>query len=448
MATPAYDVSPGADAATGAGDSPVPSTAWLLLAFLTTLNVLNFVVRQLIPSLAPLLIAGLGLSRAQIGALIGFAFVIVYSLVGVALGLVADRWSRRNLIAGGLTLWSAMTVVSGAARNYLALAIPRVFTGVGQAVLTPAALAMLGDVFPARRLGLASSIYYAGLPIGTALSLGLAGWLAPRHGWRVCFFVVGVVGLAAVALLALIREPSRRSKSLETVREPTRRTRPLVTNSPTPEPNPGTQPTLTGLWRDVWSALLHRPALGLVMLGGAMLAYGPAAATHGVTWLVEERGYAFASAASLSGLMAVTSGFVGTLGGGWLSDWCARKRRGGRAWTLVILTLFFTPFSAAFYLLAPTGWAFYTCWFFSSASSVAYFGPVYSAVQELSPVHARSSLMAFALLVVNIVGVGPGSLVTGAIGDHASLATGLLVSVVVGLAGAAVFVVAALRREP
>ena len=228
-ATASADASIGIDAMTGTGGSPVTAAAWLLLAFLTTLNVLNFVVRQLIPSLAPLLIAGLGLSRAQIGALIGFAFVIVYSLVGVALGLVADRWSRRNLIAGGLTLWSAMTVVSGAARNYFALAIPRIFTGVGQAVLTPAALAMLGDVFPARRLGLASSIYYAGLPIGTALSLGLAGWLAPRYGWRVCFYVVGAVGLVAVALLALIREPARRSKPLETVRERTRRGRPLET---------------------------------------------------------------------------------------------------------------------------------------------------------------------------------------------------------------------------
>jgi predicted MFS family arabinose efflux permease len=218
--------------------------------------------------------------------------------------------------------------------------------------------------------------------------------------------------------------------------------------APEAERDPGARPTLTGLWRDVWSALLHRPALGLVMLGGAMLAYGPAAATHGVTWLVEERGFAFASAASLSGLMAVVSGFVGTLGGGWLSDWCARRWPGGRAWTLVILTLFFTPFSAAFYLLAPTGWIFYACWFFSSAASIAYFGPVYSAVQELSPVHARSSLMAFALMVVNVVGVGPGSLITGAIGDRASLAAGLLVSVIVGLAGAVVFVLAALRREP
>ena len=197
--------------ATTAGGSPVPRAAWLLLALLTTLNVLNFVVRQLIPSLAPLLMADLGLTRAQIGSLIGFAFVVVYSLVGLVLGVVSDRWPRRRLVAGGLTIWSAMTMVSGAARSYAGLAVPRLFCGLGQAALTPAALAMLGDVFPVHRLGLASGIYYAGLPIGTGLSLGLASWIAPRYGWRACFYVVGAAGLAAVALVAFAREPARRA---------------------------------------------------------------------------------------------------------------------------------------------------------------------------------------------------------------------------------------------
>jgi len=183
----------------------------VLLGMMTALNVLNFVDRQLISSLAPLLIADLGLSRSQIGLLVGFTFVVFYTLVGMLLGVAADRWSRRAIIAWGLGLWSVMTALSGAARSFVHLALPRVLVGVGEATLTPAALSMLGDAFPVRRLGLATGIYYAGLPIGTALSLGVAGWVAPRFGWRVCFYVFGLVGLAAVGLLFLVREPARRA---------------------------------------------------------------------------------------------------------------------------------------------------------------------------------------------------------------------------------------------
>jgi predicted MFS family arabinose efflux permease len=391
-----------------------------LLALLTALNVLNFVVRQLIPSLAPLLIVDLGLTRAQIGSLVGFAFVVVYSVAGLVLGVVADRWPRRRLVAGGVTIWSATTAVSGAARGYLALAVPRVFCGLGQAALTPAALAMLGDVFPARRLGLASGIYYAGLPIGTGLSLALAGWLAPRYGWRGCFYLVGAIGFAALALVAFTREPARRGADTT-----------------------GQHRTLEGLARDVWRALLDRRAIVLVMLGGATLTYASAAATHGVTWLVQERGFSFTGAVWVSGLMVVVSGFFGNLAGGWVSDWCERRWAGGRAYSLVLLTLFFAPFSAAFYLLPPGSPLFYACWFFSQASTVAYFGPVFSAVQELAPAQVRGGLVAFGLLVLNLVGVGPGSLLTGVIGDRASLTAGLLVSVAVTLAGIVPFVAAA-----
>jgi MFS family permease len=404
----------------------VSRPAWMLLGLMTALNVLNFVDRQLIASLAPLLIADLGLSRSQIGLLVGFTFVVFYTLVGMLLGLAADRWPRRTIIAWGLGVWSIMTALSGAARSFVHLALPRVLVGVGEATLTPAALSMLGDAFPARRLGLATGIYYTGLPIGTALSLGVAGWAAPRFGWRVCFYAFGVIGLVAVALLFAVREPARRA---------------------VPGTRAAAAPSLASIVRDLRRALAERPALGLVMLGGAALAYGSASALHGITWLVQERGFPFATAAYTAGFMAVTSGFLGNLAGGWVADWCARRWHGGRSWSLVLLTLFFAPFSAAFFLLPTTSPLFYVCWFISSASTVAYFGPVFSAVQELAPGHVRSSAVAFGLLVLNVVGVGPGPWITGMIGDHASLTMGLLSSVGVSTLSVLAFAGAA-RRWP
>src|SRR5215210_6880338 len=117
----------------------VPRAAWILLFFLTALNILNFVDRMLIASLAPLLIKDLGLSRAQIGLLSGFGFVFFYTFVGLFLGMAADRFKRVPLIAAGVGLWSAMTALSGIARSFIQLAIPRLFVGIGEATLTPAA---------------------------------------------------------------------------------------------------------------------------------------------------------------------------------------------------------------------------------------------------------------------------------------------------------------------
>jgi hypothetical protein len=157
---------PGA-APESAAEPVVGRAAVALLAYLTLLNVLNFVDRTLIGSLGPLLIADLGLSRTELGLLAGFGFVVFYTLVGILLGLAADRWSRLRLLAGGLALWSAMTAISGLAKSFLHLLIPRIFVGVGEATLTPAALSMLGDAFPRHRLGLATGIYYTGVPLGT-----------------------------------------------------------------------------------------------------------------------------------------------------------------------------------------------------------------------------------------------------------------------------------------
>jgi MFS family permease len=281
---------------------------------------------------------------------------------------------------------------------------------------------MLGDAFPGRRLGLATGIYYTGLPIGTALSLGVAGWVAPRFGWRVCFYVFGLIGLLVAGLLFAVREPARRAVASA--------------------PGKGS-PSLGAIVGDLREALAERPALGLVMIGGAALAYGSAAALHGITWLVQERGFPFATAAYLAGLMAVTSGFMGNLAGGWVADWCARRWHGGRSWSLVLLTLFFVPFSLGFFLLPTASPLFYLCWFFSSASTVAYFGPVFSAIQELAPAHIRSSAVAFGLLVMNLLGVGPGPWITGMIGDRVSLTMGLLSSVGVSTLSIVAFAAAA-----
>lgn len=414
----------------GAASDHPPRSAWLLLGFLTVLNVLNFVDRQLIASLAPLLIAELGLTRAQIGLLAGFSFVVFYSLMGLALGAAADRVSRPRLMAAGLALWSLMTAVSGMARSFMQLAVPRALVGIGEATLTPAALSMLADVFPLRRLGLATGIYYAGIPIGLALSLIIAASIAPRYGWRACFYILGFVGLALTLVLPFVREPRQ--------------------GGPAPKRSPeggARNSGVSAIIRTGWHTLIKVPALALAIAGGTLLVYSSASALHVITWLVEERGIPFARAALTAGVIAAIAGFTGNLFGGWFGDLCERRWAGGRLWSLVILTLVCVPVAVTFYLLPPTSVVFYLCWVVASAFTTAYFGPLLAIVQELSPVRVRSTLVAFTLLVMNLLGVGPGPWITGVIGDRSSLTEGLLLSLAVALMAVVPFVVAARRYE-
>lgn len=417
----------------GSPGDRVPRSAWALLGLLTLLNVLNFVDRQLIASLAPLLIAELGLTRAQIGLLVGFAFVVLYSLVGLALGAAADRVSRPRLIAVGLALWSAMTAVSGMARSFAQLAVPRVLVGIGEATLTPAALSMLADVVPPRRLGLATGIYYAGIPVGLALSLIIAAAIAPRHGWRACFYLLGLVGLGLSLVLPFVKEP----------RPPQHAAR---STADAHGPRTGAL-GLVDIARTVWQTLRRTPALALTIAGGTLLAYSSASALHVITWLVEERGLPFARAAFTTGVIAAVAGFTGNVVGGWFGDLCERRWAGGRLWSLVILTVVCVPVAATFYLLPPTSPAFHACWVVASAFTTLYFGPLLASVQQLSPVGVRSTLVAFTLLVMNLFGVGPGPWITGMIGDRSSLTEGLLLSLAVALAAVVPFVVAARRYE-
>lgn len=398
----------------------VSRSAWGLLLFLTALNILNFVDRMLIASLAPLLIKELGLSRAQIGLLSGFGFVFFYTFVGLFLGMAADRFRRLPLIAAGVGLWSAMTALSGAARSFIALAIPRIFVGIGEATLTPAAISMLADSFPPRRLGLAVGVYYAGIPLGLATALISSSIIAPRYGWRFSFYVLGVIGIIATGLLFLFREPVR--KHAATVKE---------------------RPALRDIARDLLRALVERKSLVLALVGGSLLCYGSGAALLGVTWLVEERGFAYSDAAFRAGIVAVIAGFLGNVAGGAFGDFCERRFKAGRLWSLVIMTAVMAIPAWLFYSIAPgTPW-WYACWLVTSAGTTAWFGPLFSSYQELAPSHTRSTMVAFALLVLNLLGVGPGPLVTGMIGDRRNLTQGLLISVVITLFAVVPFALAA-----
>ena len=185
-------------------------------ASLALLNVLSYVDRQMIAALAPLLIADLGLSRAQIGLLMGTSFIVVFAAATLAMGIAADRLSRPRLLAGGVAAWSAATGLTGTASGFASLALWRAGVGVGEATLSPTALSMLADRFRPQRLGFVNGVFYAGIPVGFACSFALAGWIGPTLGWRACFYALGFAGLAGVVLAWRIADPMRRAPEART----------------------------------------------------------------------------------------------------------------------------------------------------------------------------------------------------------------------------------------
>ncbi len=403
-----------------------PRAAWRLLAGLTALNVLAYVDRQLIVTLAPLLMEDLGLSRAQIGLLVGASFIVVFAGLNLVLGAAADRFSRPRLIGAGLAVWSAATALTGATRGFAPLALMRVAVGVGEATLSPAALSMLGDRFPAHRRGLANSIFYAGIPLGFALSFLLAGSIGPWLGWRACFVILGVAGVLAVAAVAFMKDPARRG---------------VATDAPR-----ATVGELVGALRRVLAA---RPAIGLVSLAGALLAFASSASQHTITWLVQERGIEYSRAAFLSAGMVAVGGLLGNLAVGMLTDWSRRRHPAGRLVGVAVLAALALPVAAAFYLLPPSSPLFLPTWFLTQAWMLGWFGPVLAALDELAPAGRRATVLGFGLLAMNLLGVATGPWVAGLIGDRASLTAGLLAALGVGaLALVPLLLAARLQSRP
>ena len=202
-------------------DAVTPGSIGFLL-FLTLLNVMNMVDRQLLASFANYIVPDLQLTNTQYGLLTGIVFLFFYSVMGLFMGMLADTVNRTRLIAVGLALWSALTALSGAAKGFVSLAVPRMFIGVGESIMTPSAMSLLADRFPASRLGFASGFYYMGVPIGGGASFLIAGYLGPILGWRMCFYILGAIGIVLAAVMWRIQETPRRNRigTGSTVTEP------------------------------------------------------------------------------------------------------------------------------------------------------------------------------------------------------------------------------------
>jgi MFS family permease len=298
--------------------------------------------------------------------------------------------------------------LTATANGMASLVAWRSLVGVGEAALPATALAMVGDRVPARHLGLATGVFYAGIPVGFALSFTLSGVLGPRFGWRACFLVLGILGLASSLLVLRMEDPPRR----------------------------GAAGAGAGGARDVWPALSERPMILWLTAAGVLLVYASASSQHTITWLVAERGFEYSRAALLSGAVILVAGLAGNLGIGAITDRAHQLHPAGRLVALGGVSVVGLLAAAGFYTSAPGSWLFYACWLVAQAYLLGWYGSLVAAVHERAPEGRRATVIGFLLLLINLLGVATGPYVTGLIGDRASLTEALLLSLVPAVLGA------------
>ena len=203
---------------------PRPTIAWYMVIILMLAYTFSYLDRRILSLLVQPIRRDMHITDFQMGLLMGIAFALFYSIMGIPISRWVDSRSRRKIILVGITAWSLITAVCGWARNYLQLFLCRFGVGVGEATLNPSAFSMIGDSFKESKRPFAIAVFHLGLPIGQGLALIIGGTvidlvsgLDPKslspigilYPWQLTFLMVGFPGLIVATLIRTIKEPKR-----------------------------------------------------------------------------------------------------------------------------------------------------------------------------------------------------------------------------------------------
>jgi MFS family permease len=363
-------------------------TLWVLLA----INTMNFYDRQVLGVVAEPVRKELRLSDAAYGWLTP-AFVVLYAVAGIPLGLWVDFGRRTKILAAGVAVWSLLTACSGLAWSFWSLFLMRLGVGIGEATCAPAANSLLGDLFPRRRRAWAISVFMIGLPLGLGLSSVISGNIAHLWGWRAAFFVACVPGLALAVLCLAIPEPSRGAAEEQAIGASRRQGSPLLAVLKIPT-----------MWWIILTGALHNFNMYAI---GAFLA----------PFLQRYHGLGTAGAGWLSGLVYGCGG-VGIFLGGWVCDRVARRRIRGR---LEVSTLAVAVGVPCFFLALQqpprdiwgvTAWLLPACVLF-----YLYYPGVYAAIQDIVEPALRGTAMAVYFFAMYLLAAF-GPVITGSVSDY------------------------------
>jgi predicted MFS family arabinose efflux permease len=363
---------------------------WLVLFILLLLNISSYMDRLLPIILMESIRKDIALTDTQIGAMGGLGFALIYSLATIPMARLADRTSRKQLIAGAVVVWSVLTACSGLATSFFQLALSRLGVAFGESGLQPAATSLIADFFPQNRRRFALSLFLIGGSLGGLVGFTLGGVINDAVGWRQAFLIPAAAGaVLAVLVLSLVREP--RTPKLGGV------------------PALSLKLTASRMWRS--RTLRHLlAALALYMFAAvSMYQFGP-------IYLIRGLGVSTAGTGMGFGLIMGLSGIAGTLSGGILTDWLSGRDARWNLWLPVIALLLGAPLYILAWLVRDSTVLLGLLICPTVLTSVC-FGPSFAVAQELAGRGSRATYVAVINIAMYSVGATIGPFVTGAISD-------------------------------
>lgn len=396
--------------------SPVSLTparaAWITLAVLSGLNMLNYLDRYVMSGVLTPLKKDLGLNDGDAGSAAS-AFMLGYFLTAPIFGYLGDRFPRKYLMLGGVIVWSLATACSGFAQNLTHLFIIRVFVGVGEACFVTMGPSWISDLFASTRRNTALTLFYVAIPFGSAIGFAIGGWFAQHGDWRHAFIYTGLPGVLLALSLLFLREPSRGEAD-------------GVEGEVVPKAKIG----------EIFGLLLNR-RYSLLVWGYTAQAFSIGAfGIWGPTFLYRVHGLPLDKASTIFGAMLAGTGLVATMLGGFFASSLRKRTAAGYTWVMAFSMIMATP--ACFFALTTSNATLSLVgmgigMFFLFLPS----GPICSEIFEIVPVHLRASAMALCTFIIHLFGDWRSPAIVGDISDRTnSLQTGVLILPVVLLVGA------------
>lgn len=375
-----------------------------VLALLLLVYTVNFIDRTIIGTIGQAIKTDLNLSDTQLGLLQGFAFAILYTTLGIPIARLAERRNRVTIISVCLVIWSGFTALCGTANSFIQLLLFRVGVGVGEAGCSPPAHSLISDYYPAQKRSSALAIYSFGIPLGTMFGAMAGGWIAENLSWRLAFVIVGLPGiLLALVVKLAIKEPPRGWSEQTT--EPS--SPEDVAVDTTPPPSIG---TVAKRLFTKWSFV--NMTIGVTIASFA--AYGSGA--FAVPYFLRNFGLSFAQAGLIFGAIGGVSAGIGTLLGGFLTDW-AGKRNGG--WYALVPAIGLA-ISAPLYVAGYSAAAWTTAAMILIVPGIfhyTYLAPTFGVMHNLVEPRMRATATALLFFVLNLIALGGGPVFTGWIID-------------------------------
>ena len=361
-----------------------------VLALLLLAYIFNFLDRQILGILAGPIIDDLKLSDAEFGAIAGIAFAILYSVLGVPLAMLADRTSRSRVIAGAVAVWSAFTALCGTATSFGQLFFYRLGVGVGEAGGVAPAYALIADYFPPHKRARALAIFSLGIPLGLAGGTLIGAYLAHWIDWRAAFLVMGVAGLVLAPIMLVFVRDLPRPATAAIERVPLSSTFHTLARKPT-------------FW------LMATAASFSSLAGYGLALWTPSVLERSFGFTLIERGQFLAS-------IFLIGGTAGVFAGGWLADRLGQRDRRWYARLPAIAWLITAPMFAIG-LLSTDPWVAWPLLLIPNALNILWLGPVTTAVQHLVARPMRATASASFLLINNLIGLGVGPTLIGALSE-------------------------------